>query len=92
MVGHVAIGEELVWSQAATLRVVWRALVDEARTPPSPAAPRTSGVMLQRLLYSHAQHQQAIPEAASNMVASLLVAQVHSLTAEQVRSPHPALI
>lgn len=85
VVGHVAVGPELEWSQAATLRVVWKALVEESRTAPSPAAPRTPGVMLQRLLYCHAQHRQTVPEAASGMVASLLVAQVHSLTAEQVR-------
>ena len=87
VVGHVALGRELDWSQGATLRVVWQALVAEARAPAAAGPRRTAAVMLQRLLYCHAQHRSAVPEAASAMVASLLVPQVHSLTSEQVCPP-----
>jgi hypothetical protein len=85
--GHTALGRELMWSQAALMRVSWQVLAQEesaASEGPTSAPLATPARALQRLLWCHAHHNLAFPVQASHMVADMLVPRLHNLTGDEV--------
>ena len=82
------LGQELMWSQAALMRVSWQVLVQEqeaASDGASPSALSTPARSLQRLLWCHAHHTLPFPQQASHMVADALVPRLHNLTCDEAR-------